>query len=179
MLDISESAGAFGLVFGLVGLLFAAVGVTMAVVLVRRLMLRSRTLARGLTAEARCLDTYVTHHRREEGPGTRSRRHVVLGFRTRDGQDVRVEDLSGVPRVVGDFVQVRYLPEHPQRAVALGPGAPGAAVGAVLGVVFSAVFACVGLFFASVGLGLGFMGVGTSELPDGSTEVFTETVTSP
>ncbi|MGW1764666.1 DUF3592 domain-containing protein [Streptomyces sp. NPDC002073] len=169
--------GAFGVVFGMIGLLFAAIGVTMAVVLVRRTVLRSRTLARGLTAEARCLDTYVTQHRDTEHR-RRTARHVILGFRTQDGQDIRFEDTSGVPRVVGDFVPVRYLAHRPQQAVALGPVAPGLRIGTVLGLAFCTVFACVGLFFAAIGFGVGYL-AGTSDLPGDPDEVFTETVTRP
>ncbi|MEV7414875.1 DUF3592 domain-containing protein [Streptomyces sp. NPDC089919] len=175
---MSGISGAFGAVFGLVGLLFAAGGATMAVVQVRRVRAIGHTRAHGLTAEARCLETYVTQYRDSEGH-RRTRRHVILGFRTRDGQDVRVEDQSGVPRVVGDFVPVHYLPDRPQQAVAAGPVAPGVQLATWFGVAFCTVFACLGLFFAGIGFGIGSLDLGPSPDPAAPTDFFPEPVTFP
>jgi hypothetical protein len=90
-----------------------------------------------------------------------STRHVILGFRTQDGRDIRVEDTSGIPRVVGDFVQVRYLPERPGNAVAAEAGSSGVSIGLLLTLLFCAVFTCIGLFFAAAGFGIGFYGLST------------------
>ncbi|MFJ1792560.1 hypothetical protein [Kitasatospora griseola] len=83
------------------------------------------------------LDTHLTRDRPDDWLSTVTRRHVVLGFRTADGQDIRVKDTTGVPRVDGDRVTVRYLPSRmptdpgtwpyrPARPNVSGSGTPGA-----------------------------------------------------
>ncbi|MFG2825320.1 DUF3592 domain-containing protein [Kitasatospora sp. NPDC048365] len=86
----------------------------------------------------------------------RTVRHVILGFRTHDGRDIRMEDTSGVPRVVGDHVWVRYLPSQPQQAAVADAAPAGQSIGLVLGLVVGAGFVCVGLLIAGAGLGVGF-----------------------
>ncbi|WP_406197213.1 DUF3592 domain-containing protein [Kitasatospora sp. NBC_01560] len=169
---MSDSGNVVGILFGIVGSVFAALGPAMAVAAVHRARLRARTLANGLVAQAVCLETYVT----EERVGTdlsdrrtRSVRHVILGFRTFDGRDVRFRDTSGAPRVVGDHVPVRYLPDRPHRAVTADRGTSGAVAGAVVATVFGLVFAVTGLFFAFLGFGIATGGDGIAPAPDGRT----------
>ncbi|MGW4646269.1 DUF3592 domain-containing protein [Kitasatospora sp. NPDC004289] len=139
-------------IIGVLGLLFAGVGVTFCLVLLKRVRGARRALARGTEVEARCLDTYVSQP--GGNGGGRGVRHVILGFRTLEGRDVRFEDLSGVPRVLGDRVRVRYLPEDPQQAAVTDANPYGGAGRTVLFVAFPLAFACVGLWFAAVGFGL-------------------------
>ncbi len=141
-----HAMGAMGTVFGLVGSVFAVAGVGMAVALVRRLAGRRRALAHGLPAEARCLETYTT--RNGDGP---SHRHTILGFRTQDGREVRIDDTTSRTVVVGDVVTVRYLPERPERAAVVGSGGAGTWVGAFSAIAFCAVFTAMGLVFAVMG----------------------------
>ncbi|MFI5527253.1 DUF3592 domain-containing protein [Kitasatospora sp. NPDC051853] len=143
----------FGTVFGVVGLLVAGIGVFLGVTLVRRMRTRSRVLAGGLLAEAVCLETYMTHSGGHSTPH-RSARHVILGFRTEDGQEVRIEDTSRVPRVVGDHVTVRYFPDRPQHAAATDAPPAGTPVAVVIGLAVCAIFTCVGVLLATVGFGV-------------------------
>jgi hypothetical protein len=172
--------GAFGVVFGIVGLLFACAGVAFGLTLARRARWRGRALAHGLTAEARCLETYVARDHSMAsagGYGTSSAtRHVILGFRTREGRDIRIEDTSGVPRAVGDFVEVRYLPEHPERATVAGATPAGVSLGLAVGLAFCAAFTCIGLLFAATGFGIGYFGLSTSS---GSSSGFPDPGTMP
>ncbi|MFI5757162.1 DUF3592 domain-containing protein [Streptomyces sp. NPDC051569] len=160
---MSAIGGAFGVLIGLIGLLFACVGAGLGITLLCRMRWRGRALTHGLAAQARVLDTYVTHSSRigPDQPGDTSTRHVILGFRTQDGRDIRIEDTSGLPRVIGDLVQVRYLPERPERAAVAGTSSVGAGVGLALGLAFCVVFTCGGLFFAAMGFGVGWLGFGT------------------
>lgn len=105
-----------GVVFVIVGVVLVAASAALGTAVVRGIRLQRRILAHGLTAEARCLETYVTH----DADRTSSTRHVILGFRTQDGADIRIEDTSRVPRVVGDITRVRYLPDRPHRAITAG-----------------------------------------------------------
>ena len=112
----------------------------------------------GLTAEARCLNTYTT----TRGGGDTSARttlHHVYEFVTREGRPVRFEE-GGGPRtiVTGDIVTVHYLAEHPERATAKPP-TPGRLIaeqGCLLA--FFGVFIgfCV-MFMVTVHAGFGFM----------------------
>ncbi|MER5636647.1 DUF3592 domain-containing protein [Kitasatospora sp. NPDC002227] len=150
--------GAFGAVFGVVGLALAAGGLALAAFLLYRVVLRRRTLEAGLTAEAECLETYVTSeaaYDEDRDRYTRTMRHVILGFRTEDGRDVRIRDRSGAPRVVGDFVTVRYLPERPQDAAVAGRPTGIFAVGVGLGLFFCLVTVGVGVLFAVFGFAFG------------------------
>ncbi|TDT96064.1 uncharacterized protein DUF3592 [Streptomyces sp. 846.5] len=146
---MDNAVGAFGLMFGLVGLICALGGIAGGVTLIRRAIVHRRALSYGVPAEARCLDTYVTSN--SEGSNTR---HVILGFTTREGRDVRFEPV-GMSRtlVAGDFVAVRYLPEKPEKAAVVGSGGAGAMVALVLGLVFCLVFTLAGLMFAAGGFG--------------------------
>jgi hypothetical protein len=152
---MSDGIGVMATVFSLMGFLFAILGTVLAVALVRRVVNRSRVLSHGLTAEARCLDTYVT--RDSEGS---SRRRVILGFTTVDGQQIRIEEAPRGPIVAGDLVQVRYLPQRPERAVQVGGSAVGAALGTVIGLVVCSLFVLVGLVFGLGGLGVGLFAFG-------------------
>ncbi|MBM9508904.1 DUF3592 domain-containing protein [Actinacidiphila acididurans] len=105
-----------GIMFVIGGAVLVAASAALGTAVVRGIRRQRRTLARGLTAEARCLETYVTH----DGDHSSSTRHVILGFRTQDGSEIRIEDTSRVPRVVGDVAQVRYLPDRPHRAIVIG-----------------------------------------------------------
>ncbi|MFD8595479.1 DUF3592 domain-containing protein [Kitasatospora sp. NPDC059646] len=158
---------AFGIVFALVGLLVAALGTTPIVLLLRWNSRRNRVRTTGLLAEAEVLEAHVTHHHHHEDRAhsvtVGSRRHVVLGFRTADGEDVRVGDPSGVPRVVGDRVTVRYLPENPGGALPVVPEGPARRIVLALVIGVLAVFAVVGLLFAVVGVGIA---VFSHDLPD-------------
>ncbi|WP_327287996.1 DUF3592 domain-containing protein [Streptomyces sp. NBC_01198] len=172
--------GVFGVVFGMIGLLFACAGAAFGLTLVRRTRWRRRALAQGLTAEARCLETYVARDHSAISAGgfstSSATRHVILGFRTRDGRDIRIEETSRVPRVVGDFVEVRYLTEHPERATVAGASPSGVSLGLVVGLAFCAVFTCVGLLFAATGFGIGYFGLATSS---GSSAGFSDPGTMP
>ncbi|MEU3923290.1 DUF3592 domain-containing protein [Streptomyces sp. NPDC029004] len=159
---MSDVGGAFGLVFGAFGLLFAALGIGMLTWMARRASEYRRTLREGLVAEAQCLDTFVVHRRSPNGHG-HSRRHLILGFRTSDGRDVRAEIASHEPYVAGDIVPVRYLPQRPERAVPAG-ASPGPGVASCLTVGVLVVFTSVGLFFAATGFGLaGFTDASTED----------------
>ncbi|GAA2749896.1 DUF3592 domain-containing protein [Kitasatospora cinereorecta] len=142
----------FNAVFGLLGLLFAGAGVGMSVYFAHRLAQRRRALAHGLMAEAVCLETYTTRRRDQDG-STRTVRHAILGFRTFDGRDVRLDRTSRAPHVVGDVVPVRYLPDDPEHAAVVS-ASQGEPIELVLAAVFGAVFACVGLLFAATGFGI-------------------------
>lgn len=162
-----EGAGAFSAVFGAVGLLFALAGTAMFVHLLRATARRSRVLATGLAVEARCLDTFT-----ESSSEGSSSRYAILGFTTREGLDVRIKTPAGGTMVVGDFVAVRYAPDHPEQAVPVPVGADRAlnGCGTVAGLVFCAVFTLVGLAFAGAGFGVWdllsqFTGA-TSSVPD-------------
>ncbi|KDN81616.1 DUF3592 domain-containing protein [Kitasatospora cheerisanensis] len=168
MNDAGQTFGtAFGIVFALVGLLVAALGTTPIVLLLRWNARRNRVRSTGLLAEAEVLETYLTHHQHHEDSThsvtVGSRRHVILGFRTADGEDVRVGDTSGVPRIVGDRVTVRYLPENPGGALPVVPEGPARRIVLALLIAFLAVFAVVGLFFAVFGIGIA---VFSQDLPD-------------
>ncbi|MFJ6384372.1 DUF3592 domain-containing protein [Kitasatospora sp. NPDC092039] len=122
-----QDGAAVGIVVGAIGLLAVGLGVVKPVLGVRRARLDLRTPAEGLSAEARCLETYTTQERDPSSRRTRTERHVILGFRTRDGAEVRLEDTSGARRVVGDHATVRYLPDRPHRAVVVDRGRAGIA----------------------------------------------------
>lgn len=153
-----EDGNVVGYFFGVIGLLVMAVGPAFPIAAVHKARLRARTLAHGLTAEARCLETYVAEGRVGTDPSdrrTRSVRHVILGFRIPDGRDIRFRDTSGVPRVMGDHVPVRHLPDQPHRAVAADRAPSGTAAG-----IAASVF--VGLFVAGIGPVFAVMGFGTA-----------------
>ncbi|RKT17566.1 uncharacterized protein DUF3592 [Streptomyces sp. 1114.5] len=163
---MSDDGNVIGYVFGFIGLLVICGGLALPIAAARKARMRERILAVGLAAEARCLETYVTQERVSGSDSsdrrTRAVRHVIIGFRTADGRDIRFEDSSGVPRVVGDHVPVRYLPDMPHRAVTADRGRSGAKTG-------FAVAALVGLFFAGVGAAFAVSGFeiasGSHDLP--------------
>ncbi|MCT9088775.1 DUF3592 domain-containing protein [Streptomyces sp. ASQP_92] len=159
------AGGAFGVVFGCVGLLFAGVGTGALVWTVRTVSTYKRTLREGLRAEARCLETYVTRHHHSDGY-THSRRHLVVGFRTADGYDVRAKVSSRRPFVAGDNIPVRYLPQHPDRAVTDEAPTGVGVVSCLFGGVMVAL-TCLGLFFAAMGFGAALF-LGASADDDGS-----------
>ncbi|MEY9875166.1 hypothetical protein ABH931_004667 [Streptacidiphilus sp. MAP12-33] len=148
---MGEASGGFGVVFGLVGLFFGVVGCALAISSARRLWFRQAALARGLMAEAGCVETFVSRSHNSEG-GTSTTRHMILAFRTQDGAEIRLDRTAGT-LLVGDVVPVRYLPEHPQRATVVAPGAGRESVGLFIGVAFGLLFGGMGLFFAATGFG--------------------------
>ena len=114
--------GAFALVCGVAGLLVLAIGARA----VSRQVRTRRTLSAGLPADGQVLHIYTV-------PGDQGRdgvQHSVVAFRTVDGRRFLINDESGLPRVVGDRVPVRYLPERPQSAVLVD--LPRNVLGAVL-----------------------------------------------
>ncbi|MFE6050458.1 DUF3592 domain-containing protein [Kitasatospora sp. NPDC056446] len=138
-------------VFGAGGVVAGAAAL---VAVVLRVRLRARILAQGVTARARCLETYLTVETR--GAGTERRtsteRHVIMGFTTPDGRDVRFRDRSGVPRVTGDLVRVRYLPERPRRVVFADGHPSGVSGRLVAGAVGGLVLVAAGAVLAVLGL---------------------------
>ncbi|MFF7995732.1 DUF3592 domain-containing protein [Kitasatospora xanthocidica] len=134
-------------VWSVLGVVGSAAGVAALVGVVLRVRLRARTLTQGMTAQARCLETYLTVATLGTGPEQRisTERHVIMGFRTPDGQDVRFRDRSGTPRVTGDQVRVRYLPERPQRAVIADQHPSGITGRLVAGAVSGLVIVAVGV----------------------------------
>ncbi|MEU3505428.1 DUF3592 domain-containing protein [Streptomyces hundungensis] len=159
------AGGAFGVVFGCVGLLFAGVGIWLLVWSVRTMSTYRRTLREGLMAQARCLETYVSRHHHSNG-FTHSQRHLIVGFRTADGYDVRARVSSRRPFVAGDLVPVRYLPQRPDRAIADEAPAGVGVVSCLFGGVM-VVITCLGLFFAAMGFGAALF-LGASAHDDGS-----------
>ncbi|MFD8259866.1 DUF3592 domain-containing protein [Streptomyces griseoluteus] len=106
---------------------------------IRRALRTSRMWARGLTAEARCLNTYT---RTSGGNGTaaHSTLHHVYEFTTREGERFRFDEAGGDSTVVaGDHLVVRYLPERPQSATALQPARGRLILGTAVLVAFLAV----------------------------------------
>lgn len=154
---MSDDGNVIGYVFGFIGLLVICGGLSLPVAAARKARLRARVLAVGLAAEARCLETYVTQERVSGSDSsdrrTRTVRHVIIGFRTEDGRDVRFEDTSGAPRVVGDHVPVRYLPDQPHRAVTADRGRSGARAEFAMAVLAGLFFAGIGTAFAVGGFG--------------------------
>ncbi|MBL1105252.1 DUF3592 domain-containing protein [Streptomyces sp. 5-8] len=91
-----------------------------------RLVLRARRISRvwehGLTAEARCLRTYTTTSGGGGNTSVHTTLHHVYEYATREGRTIRFEEEGGSGTVLeGDFVTVRYLPDHPHLATALPP----------------------------------------------------------
>ena len=90
------------------------------------LLLRARRVRSawnsGLTAEARCLNTYTTTSGGGGDSSVSTSLHHVYEFTTREGRPVRFEESDG-PRtiVTGDIVTVRYPAEHPEWATAKPP----------------------------------------------------------
>ncbi|MFJ9840480.1 DUF3592 domain-containing protein [Kitasatospora sp. NPDC101155] len=163
---MSDDGNVIGYVFGFIGLLAVCGGLALPIAAARRARLRARILAVGLAAEARCLETYVTQERvsRSDPSDRRTRtvRHVIIGFRTADGRDIRFEDASGAPRVVGDHVPVRYLPDQPHRAVTADRGRSGAKAGFTVAALVGLFFAGVGAVFVVIGFGIAS---GSHDLP--------------
>ncbi|MFI8346673.1 DUF3592 domain-containing protein [Streptomyces sp. NPDC085596] len=92
-----------------------------AVQVIRRALRTSRLWAHGLTAEGRCLNTYMKTSGGNDA-AVRSTLHHVYEFTTREGQSFRFDEVGGDSTVVaGDHVVVRYLAERPQWATALEP----------------------------------------------------------
>ncbi|WP_052441285.1 DUF3592 domain-containing protein [Streptacidiphilus anmyonensis] len=158
---VSGGVGAFGTVFGLVGLLFAVIGAGSGVAIMRRWVAVRRNLDSGLVAEGVVLDTYLAVHGRES---VRTVRRAIIGFRTPDGVEHRIDDASGRPRVVGDHVTVRYLPGTPERGVAADAMSGRSIAAPLVSLVFLGVFVLIGLLFAAIGFGIagfGFGGLGS------------------
>ncbi|MBK3644906.1 DUF3592 domain-containing protein [Streptomyces sp. MBT33] len=128
--------------------LMIAVAVAALIAVLRRARHISGAWNSGLTAEARCLNTYTTTSGGGGDSSVSTTLHHVYEFTTREGRAVRFEEHNG-PRtiVTGDIVTVRYTAEHPERATAKPPR-PGrllAEQGCVLA--FFGVFIAFCLFF--------------------------------
>ncbi|MFJ9457770.1 DUF3592 domain-containing protein [Kitasatospora sp. NPDC101447] len=143
-----------GVVWSVLGVVGSAAGVAALAAVVLRVRLRARILAQGLTAQARCLETFLTTETWGTGSErhTSTERHVIMGFRTADGRDVRFRDRPGALRVVGDRVPVRYLPERPQRVVTTDRHPSGVTAPLVAGAVAGLVVVAVGVLCAVAGL---------------------------
>jgi hypothetical protein len=140
-------AGAVTAVAVVIGLAFLTMGVGMPFLTIRRARQATGALRQGLTAEGRVLDTYVTHRQDRA-----SERHVIIGFRAADGREYRIEDSGNRPRVVGDHVPVRYLPDRPDLAVPADTSVGALAGVSVVVCVFGGVFAVAGLVVLLLGL---------------------------
>ncbi|MFD8081885.1 DUF3592 domain-containing protein [Kitasatospora sp. NPDC059722] len=154
---MSESGNFIGVFFVIVGLVLAGAGLASAIGVAGGANRRARILQDGVPAEGQCLETFVTVERRVgsdlSDPG-RHVRHTIIGFRTADGRDIRIEETSGVPRVVGDHVPVRYLPLEPHVAMAVDRSPAGQAAASGAKVAMGVVFMVVGLFVVVVGIGI-------------------------
>ncbi|MFD8481104.1 DUF3592 domain-containing protein [Kitasatospora sp. NPDC059673] len=158
---MNDAVDTFGTVFSLVaglmaliGLLIAGLGITGIVLVLRRSRRRNRTRTHGLVAEAAVLETYLTQDRVADSLTIRTGRHVVLGFRTADGQDIRLKDTTGIPRIAGDRVTVRYLPERPREAIPTDVPGTGQNVGHTIVLVICSFFTLFGLVFAATTIGM-------------------------
>lgn len=124
------------------GCVFAAVQV------IRRALRTSRAWTHGLTAEGRCLHTYL---RASGGHDTtvRGTLHHVYEFTTREGERFRFDEVGGDSTVVaGDHVVVRYPAERPQWATALQPAQGRLILGTGILVAFMGVVAVGCVLFA-------------------------------
>ncbi|GAA2106199.1 hypothetical protein GCM10009759_44120 [Kitasatospora saccharophila] len=100
-----------GLITGPAGLAVLGAGIPGA-------LLRGRRWAsEGLTAEARCLETYVKNHRHEDR--STSSRWAIVEYRTPDGSAHR-SHLLARDLVVGDELTVRYRPRNPKKTFRAG-----------------------------------------------------------
>ncbi|MFJ5921812.1 DUF3592 domain-containing protein [Kitasatospora sp. NPDC092948] len=110
----------------LASLAFVALGIVAGIANARQVDRVRRTFAEGLAAEAVVLATYKTESTSGVGDNrsTTTTHHTILAFRTLDGREFRLDERNGRRRAVGDRIEVRYLPERPDRAVAVdrGPG---------------------------------------------------------
>ncbi|MFJ9727002.1 DUF3592 domain-containing protein [Streptomyces sp. NPDC101209] len=102
--------------------LMIALALSAVVGMLRRARHISGAWNSGLTAEARCLNTYTTTGGGGGDSSVSTTLHHVYEFTTREGRAVRFEERNG-PRtiVTGDVVTVRYTAEHPERATAKPP----------------------------------------------------------
>ena len=102
--------------------LMIALALTALIGMLRRARHISGAWNSGLTAEARCLNTYTTTSGGGGDSSVSTTLHHVYEFTTREGRAVRFEERNGPRTVVtGDIVTVRYTAEHPERATAKAP----------------------------------------------------------
>jgi len=108
--------------FYVVPSLMIALALTGLIGLLRRARRIRSAWNSGLTAEARCLNTYTTTSGGGGDSSVSTSLHHVYEFTTREGRAVRFEESDG-PRtiVTGDIVTVRYVAEHPEWATAKPP----------------------------------------------------------
>ncbi|MER8017731.1 DUF3592 domain-containing protein [Streptomyces griseoluteus] len=119
-----------------------------AVQVIRRALRTSRMWAHGLTAEGRCLNTYMKTSGGNDA-AVRSTLHHVYEFTTREGERFRFDEVGGDSTVVaGDHVVVRYLAERPQWATALRPAKGRLILGTGVLVVFMGAIAVGCVLFA-------------------------------
>jgi hypothetical protein len=103
------------------GLMIAG-ALTALITVLRRARHISGAWNSGLTAEARCLNTYTTTSGGGGDSSATTTLHHVYEFTTREGRAVRFEEHNGPGTIVtGDIVTVRYTAEHPERATAKPP----------------------------------------------------------
>ncbi|MFF4804201.1 DUF3592 domain-containing protein [Streptomyces sp. NPDC001351] len=108
--------------FYLVPSLLIALALTGLIGLLRRARRIRSAWNSGLTAEARCLNTYTTTSGGGGDTSVSTSLHHVYEFTTREGRPVRFEESNGPRTVVaGDIVTVRYAAEHPEWATAKPP----------------------------------------------------------
>ncbi|GHF25348.1 hypothetical protein E5082_26010 [Streptomyces griseoluteus] len=119
-----------------------------AVQVIRRALRTSRMWAHGLTAVARCLNTY-TKTSGGNDTAVSSTLHHVYEFTTREGERFRFDEAGGDSTVVaGDHLVVRYLAERPQWATALQPARGRLILGTAVLLAFLAVIILGCLLFA-------------------------------
>ncbi|MEY9871560.1 hypothetical protein ABH931_001033 [Streptacidiphilus sp. MAP12-33] len=107
-----------GVVVGALGMGVTVASAVVAVRLVKRWVWRVRALAAGFAAEGRVLE--VDHEPGDQGREAVTR--TVVWFYAHDGREFRVEDGTGRPRVLGEPIALRYLPDRPQWAVVAEEG---------------------------------------------------------
>ncbi|QKW22854.1 DUF3592 domain-containing protein [Kitasatospora sp. NA04385] len=130
-----------GLITGPAGLAVLGAGLPGA-------LLRGRRWAsEGVTAEARCLETFVSQ---PHGDDRASQRHAIVEFRTPDGTAHRAK-LAARTLVVGDRLTVRYRPRKPENAVHADQSVGTAAL-VVVCLVFGAALLTVAAITLSTGL---------------------------
>src|SRR4051812_3311174 len=145
--------------FYVVPALMIALALGGLIALLRRARHVSHAWNSGLTAEARCLNTYTTTSGGAGDTMVSTTLHHVYEFATREGRPVRFEE-SGGPgtTVTGDVVTVHYAAEHPERATAKRParGRLMAEQGCVV-LVFGTVIVFSLLFMVAVHAGFGVL----------------------
>ncbi|MGW8779764.1 hypothetical protein ACWGNM_17120 [Streptomyces sp. NPDC055796] len=140
------SEGGHQLLLGSVGLLAISVSVALAVRTCSRWLLVRKTFNEGLPSDGRVLDAYVL----TEGQGRAGIQHAIVGCRTADGREYRLDIDTDRRRPLGAQVRLRYLPSSPERAVLVEAGR--GTVRTVLTLLFLVVLGLVGVLLTVLGL---------------------------